>query len=143
MNIKTLTLIKIFSKVKDPRINRTKRHKLIDIIVIAVCAVLCGANDWANIELFGKAKEAWFRKFLELPNGIPSHDTFGRVFAKLNAAQFEACFMEWVQSIQKRSQGEIVAIDGKQLRRSHDRSLGKNAIYMVDAWANDPWAGES
>jgi predicted transposase YbfD/YdcC len=137
MRTKELTLMKIFSKVEDPRINRTKLHKLIDIIVIAVCAVLCGANDWANIELFGKAKEEWFRKFLELPNGIPSHDTFGRVFAKLNAAQFEACFMEWVQTIQKRSQDEIVAIDGKQLRRSHDRSIGKNAIYMVDAWAND------
>ncbi len=111
MNTKTLTLIKIFSKVENSRINRTKPHKLIDIILFTVCAVLCGANDWVNIGLFGKAKEAWFLKFLELPNGIPYHDTFGRIFAKLNSAQFEACFMEWVQFIQKRSQGEIVTFD--------------------------------
>lgn len=122
-----------FEKVRDPRIGNAKRHKLLDILVIAICAVICGADGWSDIELFGKNKAGWLKKFLELPNGIPSHDTFGRVFAQIDPQEFQRSFMEWVQAIQEMTQGQVIAIDGKQLRGSHDE--GKEAIYMVSAWA--------
>ena len=95
---------------------------------------ICGAEGWVNIEEFGKEKEEWLKTLLELPNGIPSHDTFGRVFARLDPAQFEACFFEWVQSLTERVEG-VIAIDGKTLRRSHDKTNGKKALHMVSAWA--------
>lgn len=126
-----------FSKVKDPRIDRTKRHRLLDILIIAICGVICGADSWVDIELFGKTKIEWLKTFLKLPNGIPSHDTFGRVFAALNPQEFESSFMEWVQAINQLTQGQVIAIDGKQLRGSHDSGTGKNAIYMVSAWATE------
>jgi predicted transposase YbfD/YdcC len=124
-----------FSKVTDPRVDRTKEHKLIDIIAIAICAVICGAEGWVDIELFGKSKLAWLKSFLELPNGIPSHDTFGRVFSKIDAQQFQLAFYEWVWAVNDIIQGQIINIDGKQLRGSKDKVLGKRAIYMVSAWA--------
>jgi predicted transposase YbfD/YdcC len=124
-----------FSKVSDPRVERTKEHKLIDMIAIAICAVVCGAEGWVDIELFGKSKLPWLKTFLELPNGIPSHDTFGRVFARIDAAQFQLAFSEWVWSVNDILQGQIINIDGKQLRGSKDKGLGKRAIYMVSAWA--------
>lgn len=123
-----------FSKVKDPRVERTKQHKLIDIIIIAICATICGADGWIQVEQFGIEKEAWLKTILELPNGIPSHDTFGRVFAHLDPVEFEACFFEWVQSISEKVEG-VIAIDGKTLRRSHDKANGKKALHMVSAWA--------
>jgi predicted transposase YbfD/YdcC len=126
-----------FSKVSDPRIDRTKDHKLIDIIAIAICAVICGAEGWVDIELFGKSKLTWLKTFLELPNGIPSHDTFGRVFARLDAQQFQLAFYEWVWAVNDIMQGQIINIDGKQLRGSKDKVLGKRAIYMVSAWAEE------
>ena len=126
-----------FSKIKDPRIDRTKRHRLLDIIIIAICAVICGADSWVDIELFGKTKVEWLKTFLKLPNGIPSHDTFGRVFAALNPQEFESSFLEWVQAINQLTQGQVIAIDGKQLRGSHDSGTGKHAIYMVSAWATE------
>jgi len=126
-----------FSKLEDPRLDRQKLHQLMDIIVIAVCAVICGAETWVDIANFGKAREAWFRKFLELPNGIPSHDTFGRVFSLLNAAAFEACFFEWVQAVNQVTGGQVIAIDGKELRHSFDTVLGQKAIHLVSAWANE------
>ncbi len=131
------SIAKHFSKVKDPRIDRTKRHRLLDIIIIAICGVICGADSWVDIELFGKTKIEWLKTFLKLPNGIPSHDTFGRVFAALNPQEFESSFMEWVQAINQLTQGQVIAIDGKQLRGSHDSGIGKNAIYMVSAWATE------
>ena len=124
-----------FSKVTDPRVERTKDHKLIDIIAIAICAVICGAEGWVDIELFGKSKLLWLRTFLELPNGIPSHDTFGRVFGRIDAQQFQLAFYEWVWAVNDIIQGQIINIDGKQLRGSKDSLLGKRAIYMVSAWA--------
>lgn len=124
-----------FSKVTDPRKDRTKDHKLIDIIAIAVCAVICGAEGWTDIENFGQSKEMWLRTFLELPNGIPSHDTFGRVFSMIDAQQFQLAFWEWVCAVNDLIQGQIINIDGKCLRGSHDEPLGKRAIYMVSAWA--------
>lgn len=131
------SIAKHFSRIKDPRIDRTKRHRLLDIIIIAICGVICGADSWVDIELFGKTKIEWLKTFLKLSNGIPSHDTFGRVFAALNPVEFESSFMEWVQAINQLTQGQVIAIDGKQLRGSHDSRAGKNAIYMVSAWATE------
>jgi predicted transposase YbfD/YdcC len=125
-----------FAPLTDPRVERTKHHQLLDILVIAVCAVICGADSWVEIEEFGNAKLAWFRTFLPLPNGIPSHDTFGRVFAALDPEQFQQCFLAWVQATVAVTDAQIVALDGKMLRRSHDRSKGKAAIHMVSAWAS-------
>jgi predicted transposase YbfD/YdcC len=124
-----------FGKITDPRVDRTKDHKLIDIIVIAICAVICGAEDWVDVELFGKSKLHWLKTFLELPNGIPSHDTFGRVFSMIDAEEFQRAFYEWVLAVNEIVQGQIINLDGKCLCGSEDRSLGKRAIYMVSAWA--------
>jgi predicted transposase YbfD/YdcC len=129
-----------FSVLGDPRVERTKLHELLDIITIAICAVICGADDWVEIEQFGNDKLPFFSKFLPLPNGIPSHDTFGRVFARLNPEQFQACFLEWVQDLMSaggsgRQLGGVVAIDGKTLCGSRDKGSGKGAIQMVSAWA--------
>ena len=124
-----------FSKVTDPRKDRTRDHKLIDIIAIAICAVICGAEGWVDIELFGKSKLHWPATFLELPNGIPSHDTFGRVFSLIDAQQFQLAFYEWVWAVNDILQGQVINIDGKCLCGSDDKRLGKRAIYMVSAWA--------
>jgi predicted transposase YbfD/YdcC len=129
------TLTAHFGQVPDPRVERTKEHHLLDILVIAICAVLCGANDWVGIATFGVARRAWFQTFLALPNGIPSHDTFGRVFARLDPEAFAQAFLNWTQAIRDVLQAEVIAIDGKTLRRSHDQGLGKGAIDMVSAWA--------
>jgi predicted transposase YbfD/YdcC len=124
-----------FSELEDPRIDRRKRHLLIDIVVVAICGVICGAETWVDIENFGKAKLKWFKQFLELPNGIPSHDTFGRVFNCLDAEQFQRCFVGWMQAVSDIFKGQVIALDGKTLRRSHDKTIGKAAIHMVSAWA--------
>jgi predicted transposase YbfD/YdcC len=124
----------IFAQVEDPRMERTKLHRLQDIIILAICGVLCGADGWVEIEAFGKAKEAFFTELLNLPNGIPSHDTFGRVFALIDPKQFEASFVQWVQGISQRVKG-VIARDGKTLRRSHDRESEKKALHVVSAWA--------
>jgi predicted transposase YbfD/YdcC len=124
----------IFAQVEDPRMERTKRHRLRDILILAMCGVLCGADGWVEIEEFGIAKEAFFTELLDLPNGIPSHDTFGRVFALIDPKQFEASFVQWVQGLSRTVKG-VIAIDGKTLRRSHDQEAGKKALHMVSAWA--------
>jgi predicted transposase YbfD/YdcC len=126
-----------FCGLEDPRSDHTRRHQLIDIIAIAICGIIWGADSWVDIELFGKSKEEWLKGFLELPNGIPSHDTFGRVFAHLDPERFRDCFLEWVQGVSAVTRGQVIAIDGKTLRRSHDKSLGKAAIHMVSAWASE------
>lgn len=130
------SLIDHFSRVEEPRADN-RWHLLLDIIIIAICAAICDANQWTDVQLFGEAKEEWFRSFLKLPHGIPSHDTFGRVFAQIDAEQFQECFREWIRAVEERTQGQIIALDGKQLRRSHDKTLGKKAIYMVSAWASE------
>jgi predicted transposase YbfD/YdcC len=126
-----------FAALDDPRVERTKRHGLLGIVAVALCAVVCGADTWVEVEQFGRAKEGWLRSFLALPNGIPSHDTFGRVFAALDPAQFEACFRSWVGAVAARLGGQVVAVDGKTLRRSHDRANGKAALELVGAWASE------
>jgi predicted transposase YbfD/YdcC len=130
------TLEEHFGDLPDPRIDRTKLHKLLDILAIAICAVIAGADNWEDIEEFGKARLDWFRTFLELPNGIPSHDTFTRVFARLDPEPFQACFLGWMNAVAEVIGGQVIAIDGKVLRRSHDKGIGKAAIDMVSAWAS-------
>jgi predicted transposase YbfD/YdcC len=124
-----------FAALPDPRIERTKRHHLLDIVTIAVCAVVCGADTWVAIEQFGQRKRAFLARFLTLPHGIPAHDTFGRVFAALDPAAFETCFLAWVRATVRATAGQVVAIDGKTLRRSHDRTDGKGPLHLVSAWA--------
>jgi predicted transposase YbfD/YdcC len=124
-----------FGDLTDPRMDRTKRHELLSILVIAICAVIAGADNWEDVEEFGKARLEWFQTFLELPNGIPSHDTFTRVFARLDPEQFQACFLGWMKAVREGIGGQVIAIDGKVLRRSHDKGVGKTAIDLVSAWA--------
>lgn len=129
------TITEHFSTLKDPRIQLKTDHKLIDILTITICAVICGADEWVEIVAYGRAKHDWLKKFLELPNGIPSHDTFGRVFSLLCPEEFERCFLSWIRSVFQVTDGQTVAIDGKTLRRSYERSSNKAAIHMVGAWA--------
>ena len=124
-----------FASLNDPRVERTKHHSLINIISIAICAVICGADSWVAIETFGKAKQPWLERFLALPNGIPSHDTFGRFFAALDAAAFQQHFLDWVRAIWPAEAGEVISVDGKTLCGSHDRTIGKAAIHLVSVWA--------
>lgn len=129
------SITKHFAALPDPRMGHAKRHQLLDILVIAICALLCGADTWVEIELWGQANQLWLGTFLGLPNGIPSHDTFGRVFARLDPKAFERCFLGWVRAVSKLTRGQVVAIDGKKSRRSQDRTCGQKAITMVSAWA--------
>jgi hypothetical protein len=131
-----------FATVPDPRVERTKAHLLLDIIVIAICAVICGADAWTEIEEFGRAKAAFFGRFLVLPSGIPSHDTFSRVFARIAPAPFQAAFAAWIQDVVQLTAGQVVAVDGKTVRGSADKTPGgKAAIHMVSAWATANGAG--
>jgi predicted transposase YbfD/YdcC len=132
----TGSIVLFFSAIPDPRGDRGRRHKLIDVLTIAVLAVLCGAEHWSEMEEFGHAKEPWLRTFLDLPNGIPSHDTFGEVFAAIDPDAFEAAFRAWTLAVAGEIVG-VVAIDGKTIRRSFDAATGKSAVHMVSAWAAD------
>lgn len=129
------SIVEHFGELSDPRTGNAKAHIFLEILIIAICAVICGADGWSDMELFGKNKKDWLKTFLELPKGIPSHDTFGRVFAKIKPDEFQKRFIAWVQAIEKLTAGQVIAMDGKKLRRSHDQEAGKEAIYMVSAWA--------
>ncbi len=124
-----------FAGLPDPRVDRTKRHALLDIVAITLSAVLAGAEGWVDIAEFGHARESWFRTFLRLPHGIPSHDTFGRVFARLDPVAFERCFQAWVGEVARLSQGEVVALDGKAVRGSGTGPAREGALHLVSAWA--------
>ncbi len=117
------SLVETLDTLEDPRIDRTKLHNLTDILVLSVLAVICGADSFVAIALFGQLNEAWLRTCLELPHGIPSHDTLGRVFARLDAARFEEGFRGWVQAAFALTDGQVVPIDGQSVRGSHDRGL--------------------
>ena len=132
-----ITLLDHFSKLTDPRIDRTKEHKLIDLLTIAICGMICGADNWVAMEQYGKSKQEWLKQFLELPNGIPSHDTIARVFARLDPLEFEQCFRDWVKTISDLIPGEIISIDGKTLKHSGSKGMGKKAIHLVNAWASE------
>lgn len=136
MNLQSpMPVVTIFAQLNDPRVERTRVHQLIDIVTIALCAAIAGCDSWVEVEEFGKAKQHWFARFLKLPGGIPSHDTFGRVFAALDSAEFLACLKEWLKALHVASAGEIVAIDGKTLCGSFDKGIGKAALHLVSAWA--------
>ncbi|MCI0421080.1 MAG: ISAs1 family transposase [Acidobacteria bacterium] len=124
-----------FEALDDPRIDRTRKHNLLDLVAIAICAVISGADSWVQVEAYGKAKHDWLQRFLQLPNGIPAHDTFGRVFAAINPEQFQACFRSWMAELGERLGLRQIAIDGKTLRGSHDRAKGKGALHLISAWA--------
>jgi predicted transposase YbfD/YdcC len=128
-------LIRHFATLHDPRVERTKLHPLENVLTIAICAVICGAESWDDIAAFGEARAAWFASFLDLTHGIPSHDTFNRVFAALDPSEFEACFLAWVRAARPALPAQVIAVDGKTVRRSHDRGQGKAAIHLVSAWA--------
>ena len=129
------SLVTHFQALEDPRLERSRLHNLLDIVAITICAIICGADSWVDVEKYGEAKQDWLRRFLKLPNGIPSHDTFGRVFAALVPEQFQACFAGWVQEMAGQLGLKHVAIDGKTLRGSHDRGKGQAALHLVSAWA--------
>ncbi len=130
------SLLAHFSDLDDPRVERTKLHPLANILTIAICAVICGAESWDDIALFGRAKAAWFATVLDLSTGVPSHDTFNRVFAALDPDQFQACFASWVRAVAVTLPPQVIAVDGTTVRRSHDRHTGKTAIHLVSAWAS-------
>ena len=132
-----ITLLDHFAKLTDPRIDRTKEHKLIDILTIAICGMICGADNWVAMEQYGHSKQEWLEQFLELPNGIPSHDTIARVFARIDPSEFEQCFRDWLKEIAKLIPGEVISIDGKTLKHSGSKGIGKKAIHMVNAWATE------
>jgi predicted transposase YbfD/YdcC len=131
----TSGILEHFLEVEDPRVEYLVDHQLIDIITIALCAIIAGAGNWTEVAQFGREKQAWLAKFLSLTHGIPSHDTFGRVFAKLDPQQFQNSFLKWVQAVFEVTGGQVVPIDGKKVRRSHDRTNEQQAIWMVSAWA--------
>lgn len=130
------SFINCFSDLEDPRKDtHNKRHKLIDIMLLTILAVICGADTWSAVERFGYSKKTWLKTFLELPSGIPSHDTIGDFFARVNPKQLQGCFIKWVNLLFEIANGEIVAIDGKTLRRSFDNAIERKAIHMINAWA--------
>lgn len=121
----------------DPRYDHTKRHLLLDILFIAICTVICGGENFEDMAEFGNAKEQWLRKFLKLPFGIPSHDTFRDVISRMNPVAFSECFMRWTAAIHESTGGEVIALDGKTVRHSFDRFSGKAAVHLVSAWATE------
>jgi predicted transposase YbfD/YdcC len=130
-----LSLAHHFADLTDPRVDRTRLHELLDIVAIAICAVIAGAETWEDIEEFGKVKHDWLGTFLALPNGIPSHDTFARLFARLDPDESQRGFLAWIAALQEATEQRVVAIDGKAQRRSFDRAKGKSALHLVHAWA--------
>jgi len=128
---------KHFRKLKDPRVRRRRRHLLMDIIVMAICAVICDCDNWEDIGLFVQKRATWFKRFLALPNGVPSHDTFSRVFGRLDPVAFGACFQSWIDAIRGTVTPAHIAIDGKTARRSFARSAGLGPLHVVSAWATE------
>ena len=131
---KDASLWTYFASLRDKRMERCRKHSLQDILVIAICGFICGVDNWVDMELFGWEKLDWFHTFLELPNGIPSHDTFGRVFSMVEPESFARCFTQWVQTVADVTEGAVVAIDGKAVRRSFDKASQRGCVHLVNAW---------
>lgn len=125
-----------FSGLPDPRCRRGRRHELSELVIIAILAVICCTDNWQEVAQFARAKRKWLKTFLELPHGLPSHDTFGRVFAAIQPEAFERCFLAWIAALARARPGQLIAIDGKTLRRSFDRASDKAAIHMISAWSS-------
>ena len=131
------SIVEHFRTLEDPRIERTKKHNLLDILVIALCALLTGGEGFQDMELFGKSKRAWLQTFLALPHGIPSHDTFGRVFARLHPQRFQECFLAWTQAVAQLTQGALISLDGKTVKASFARATAASPLHMLSAWCSD------
>lgn len=131
------SLLKHFGELKDPRIERTKKHQLTDILVIAILAIIAGAQGWEDMENYGISKKTWLEEFLELPNGIPSDDTFRRVFQLIEPEVLNRCFFGWVETLVNSMGGEVIPIDGKTIRGSYDRNRGQSALHVISAWASE------
>ena len=136
MNLET-SILSYFADLEDPRGEKNRTHPLMNVVSIAILGVICGADNWVSIEMYGQAKASWLGTFLDLSKGIPSHDTFGRVFRWLEEEAFQARFVQWTQRICQATGGQVVAVDGKKLRRSHDRQHERDGIWMVSAWASE------
>jgi predicted transposase YbfD/YdcC len=134
-SLPSLSIAHHFARLTDPRVRRRRRHQLLDVLCIAICGVICGCKSWGEIALYGRKKSEWLHRFLELPNGIPSKDTFRRVFARIKPTAFQACFRDWMAALSATLGVRQIAIDGKAVRRSHDRGIGKAALHLVSAWA--------
>jgi predicted transposase YbfD/YdcC len=126
-----------FGVLEDPRVDRSKVHLLLEILFIAICTMVCGGDGFTDMEVFGRAKEDWLRRYLSLPGGIPSHDTFGRVFSIIDPKAFSECFVKWTQALHVATEGEVIALDGKTIRHSFDTATGKKALHLVSAWASE------
>jgi predicted transposase YbfD/YdcC len=131
------SIVEHFRTLEDPRIERTKKHPLLDILVIALCTLLSGGEGFQDMELFGKSKRAWLQTFLALPHGIPSHDTFGRVFARLHPQRFQECFLAWTQAVAQLTQGALISLDGKTVKASFDRATASSPLHMLSAWCSE------
>jgi predicted transposase YbfD/YdcC len=129
------SILSHFAALPDPRRRRRRLHHLLDLIAIAICAVIAGCDDWVEVAAYGRKKRAWLQTFLPLPHGIPSHDTFSRVFRLLAPHAFQRCFTRWIEAVQTATGGRLVAIDGKTLRHSFDTAAGTSALHLVSAWA--------
>jgi len=136
MSSRLVAVFTPFENLTDPRVERTRRHDLFELVVVAICGTIAGSDSWLDIERFGNERMDWLQTFLKLEEGIPSHDTFGRVFAKLNPAQLAACIQQWFDDM-GREIGQHIAIDGKTLRGSFDKAAGKNPLHLVSAWASE------
>jgi len=135
INSPIASLEKHFQNLTDPRAEHSIDHLLIDMVIITIGAVICGANNWVEIENYGHAKKEWLETFLELPNGIPSHDTLMRLFARLKPKELQQCFLDWIEAVTELTKGQVIAIDGKSLRSALERGQTRGAIHMVSAWA--------
>jgi len=133
----TNTMASIFSEIEDPRVERTRVHVLTDILIIGILSVIAGGKGWEDMENYGLSKYEWLKQFLALPEGIPSADTFRRVFERINPKVFERCFRRWVESVVEAVEAQVVPIDGKTLKGSYDRGQGKSALHLVSAWSSE------
>src|SRR5215471_19862975 len=131
------SIVTHFQTLEDPRLERTKKHLLLDILVIAVCTLLTGGGGFLDMEFFGKSKLPWLQTFLALPYGIPSHDTFGRVFARLNPQRFQACFVSWTRAVAQLTQGMRISLDGETVKASFDRATASSPLHMLSAWCSE------